>query len=269
MKLKRAIAVILAAVLVFFAFAGCKKQADEGRTLPVSDLEQIEKNGKIIIGIVNKPPFTYTEDENGEWIGIDADLARDVANKLGVKAEFKVIDANNIQFYLETRVVDCVWSGIPVTDELKKNCSMTKPYAKNNQVLIVPKDEVSKVTTLDELKSILSLTVAVVSGSPGEAVAVENGFRTNSVSDYNAVLRQVLYKTSNVAIVDSFFADAMIYEGSEYESLAKSITVSEGEIAVCCRKNSDLTGKINSLLAEMTKSGNLNAIAQKYHITLS
>ena len=56
-----------------------------------SDVEYIKGKGTLIVGITEFEPMDY-QDESGEWIGFDADMARLVAEKLGVEVEFVVID---------------------------------------------------------------------------------------------------------------------------------------------------------------------------------
>ena len=56
-----------------------------------SDLAYIQANGKLVVGITDFAPMDY-QDENGEWIGFDADMAKAFAKSLGVEAEFVEID---------------------------------------------------------------------------------------------------------------------------------------------------------------------------------
>ena len=59
-----------------------------------SDLAYIQANGKLVVGITDFAPMDY-QDENGEWIGFDADMAKAFAKSLGVEAEFVEIDWDN------------------------------------------------------------------------------------------------------------------------------------------------------------------------------
>ena len=67
--------------------------------------------GTLVVGITNFEPMDY-KDESGEWIGFDADLAREFAESLGVDAEFVEIDWDNKIMELEGKTIDCVWNGM-------------------------------------------------------------------------------------------------------------------------------------------------------------
>ena len=77
------------------------------------------------------------KDESGEWIGFDADMARKVAEKLGVAVEFVVIDWDNKIMELDAKGIDVVWNGMTLTDEVMGAMECTNPYCMNAQVVVV------------------------------------------------------------------------------------------------------------------------------------
>ncbi len=102
-----------------------------------SDVEYIQGKGTLIVGITDFEPMDY-KDASGEWIGFDADMARKVADKLGVKAEFVVIDWDNKVMELEAKSIDVVWNGMTLTDEVRAAMECTNAYCNNAQVVVVP-----------------------------------------------------------------------------------------------------------------------------------
>ena len=102
-----------------------------------SDVSYIKDKGTLIVGITEFEPMDYM-DENGEWIGFDADMARKVAEKLGVKAEFVVIDWDSKIMELNSKKIDVVWNGMTLTDEVREAMECTVPYCNNAQVVVVP-----------------------------------------------------------------------------------------------------------------------------------
>ena len=76
-----------------------------------SDKDYVVGKGKLIVGITDFEPMDY-KDENGEWIGFDADLARAFAEYLGVEIEFQEIDWDNKVLELNGKSIDCVWNGM-------------------------------------------------------------------------------------------------------------------------------------------------------------
>ena len=109
--MKKLIALVLAFIFVL-SFTACG--ADDS----ASDIEYITNNGKIVVGITDFAPMDF-EDENGEWIGFDANMAKEFAEYLGVDVEFIVIDWDNKIFELENKSIDVVWNGMTLTDKVK------------------------------------------------------------------------------------------------------------------------------------------------------
>ena len=100
-----------------------------------SDVAYIQDKGTLVVGITDFEPMDY-KDENGQWIGFDADMARAVAEKLGVEIEFVEIDWDNKIFELEAKSIDVVWNGMTLTDEVKGAMECTNAYCHNAQVVV-------------------------------------------------------------------------------------------------------------------------------------
>ena len=102
-----------------------------------SDVAYIQGKGTLIIGITDFAPMDY-KDDSGEWIGFDADMARIVAGKLGVEAQFVEIDWDNKIMELDSNNIDVVWNGMTLTSEVTSSMECTNPYCNNAQVIVVP-----------------------------------------------------------------------------------------------------------------------------------
>lgn len=102
-----------------------------------SDVAYIQGKGTLIVGITDFAPMDY-KDESGNWIGFDADMARIVADKLGVEAQFVEIDWDNKIMELDSKNIDVVWNGMTLTSETTSAMECTNPYCNNAQVIVVP-----------------------------------------------------------------------------------------------------------------------------------
>ena len=102
-----------------------------------SDVAYIQDKGTLIVGITDFAPMDY-KDDNGEWIGFDADMARLVAEKLGVEAQFVEIDWDNQIMELDSKNIDVVWNGMTLTQEVTEAMECTNAYCNNAQVIVVP-----------------------------------------------------------------------------------------------------------------------------------
>lgn len=101
------------------------------------DVAYIQGKGTLIVGITDFAPMDYRDDA-GKWIGFDADMARMVAEKLGVEAQFVEIDWDNKIMEINSKNIDVVWNGMTLTDEVTGAMDCTNAYCKNAQVVVVP-----------------------------------------------------------------------------------------------------------------------------------
>ena len=102
-----------------------------------SDVAAIKEKGKFVVGITEFAPMDY-KDENGNWIGFDADMARLVADKLGVACEFVVIDWDLKIMELDSKNIDVVWNGMTLTQGVLEAMNCTNAYCNNAQVIVLP-----------------------------------------------------------------------------------------------------------------------------------
>ena len=282
--MKKIIAMALTIILALSCFAACAPAqqtpatttapapettaapTEEQTEAPETDMSYVKDNGKIVVGITEYEPMDF-KDENGEWTGFDAELARLFAEELGVDCEFFVLADWGKKFIeLETKNIDCVWNGMTITDEAKANSSVSDPYVLNAQVVVMKADKVAEYTDVESMKE---LTFAVEEGSAGQSVATEAGLQTIAKQDQAGALMEVASGTADACVIDITMANAMTGEGTDYADLAKGINLSEEEYGVSFRKDSDLTAALNQFLDELAEAGTLQQLAEKYQLTLA
>ncbi|WP_270366608.1 transporter substrate-binding domain-containing protein [Eubacterium ramulus] len=227
-----------------------------------SDLAYVKDKGTLVVGITDFEPMDY-QDENGNWIGFDADLASAFAESLGVDVEFVEIDWDNKILELDGKTIDCVWNGMTLTDEVTSSMSCTNAYCNNAQVVVVPSDVADQYQDTDSLKD---LTFAVESGSAGETQAQELGLNYTAVTAQSDALMEVAAGTSDAAIIDSLMAAAMVGEGTGYANLTYTIGLNDEEYGVGFRKGSDLTEELNNFFKSSYADGSMEQIAEKYGV---
>ena len=260
--MKKMFALLLVLVLALTCLSACGASSD-------SDLKYIQKKGTMIVGITDYEPMDY-KDENGNWTGFDAELAEQVCEKLGVKCEFLVLGDWGKKFYeLETKNVDAIWNGMTITDEVKLNTNCSDAYVVNAQVLVMKADALANYTTPESLSD---LTFAVENGSAGQEAVLGIGIPEDqiiAVQDQAAALMEVAAGTSDACVIDITMANAMTGEGTSYADLAAGISLTSEEYGIGFRKDSDVTAKVNELLQAMKADGSLQALADKYSLTLA
>ncbi len=291
--MKKIIAMLLAVMMVLTCFAACggnggettgnpnadqagnnagttagttEATTDDTTAAADSDMAYVLDKGKLVVGITDYAPMDY-KDENGEWTGFDAEFATMFAEELGVEVEFFVIADWNKKFVeLDTKQIDVVWNGMTITEEATLSSSVSDPYVVNAQVVVMKADKIADYTDAESMKDLM---FAVESGSAGEDAAEEKGFKTIAVQDQQAALLEVKAGTSDAAVIDITMAKAMTGEGTNYADLAAGISLTSEEYGVSFRTGSDLTAKLNELMAQWKQDGTLQALADKYELTLA
>ncbi len=227
-----------------------------------SDMEYVKSQGKLVVGITDFEPMDY-KDENGDWIGFDADMAKAFAESLGVDVEFVEIDWDNKIMELDGKTIDCVWNGMTLTDEVTSSMECSDAYCNNAQVVIVKSDVADKYQDVESLKD---LSFAVEAGSAGEEMAEANSFTATPVKAQSDALMEVASGTSDAAIIDSLMAGAMVGEGTGYADLTYTVGLNSEEYGVGFRKGSDLAEELNKFFDESYADGSMMQIAETYGV---
>ncbi len=227
-----------------------------------SDKDYVIGKGKLIVGITDFEPMDF-KDENGEWIGFDADLASAFAEYLGVEIEFQEIDWDNKVLELNGKSIDCVWNGMSLTDEVLAAMACSQPYMNNAQVVILPTSRIPEFTTVEDLSK---LVFAVEAGSAGEEAVEALGYQVNAVQNQAAALMEVKAGTSDAAVVDLLMALAMTGEGTSYEELGYTLPLTPDVYGVGFRTGSDLAAELDAFLAAAAEEGVLQQLAETYGV---
>ena len=271
---------LLLALCMIFALAACGEPASEPSEAPASeapaseapaseepaaesDMAYVREKGSLIVGITEFEPMDY-QNEAGEWIGFDADLARAFADSLGVEAVFQVIEWDNKVMELDGKTIDVVWNGMTLTDEVLSAMECSNAYCNNAQVVILPADSAEDYP---DAASMSELNFAVESGSAGEAMAIENGFSYTPVVDQATAVLEVSSGTCQAAIIDSLMAAAMVGEGTSYADLTYTINLNSEEYGVGFRKGSDLAAALNEFFVDYYAAGTMQELAETYGVS--
>ena len=227
-----------------------------------SDVAYVQDKGTLVVGMTDFAPMDY-RDENGEWIGFDADMAKAFAEYLGVEVEFLEINWDNKLMELDTKGVDAIWNGMTITDEVTNGASVSEPYCNNGQVVVLPAD---KAADYQDVESLSGLNFAVENGSAGAAQLDELGIAYVAKTTQADALMEVASGASDACVIDLLMAGAMIGEGTGYPDLTYTVQLNSEEYGVGFRKGSDLADAFNTFWKEAYDDGTVMEVATTYGV---
>ncbi len=227
-----------------------------------SDMAYVKEKGTLVVGMTDFKPMDY-KDENGEWIGFDADMAKAFAESLGVEVEFIEINWDNKLMELDTKGIDVIWNGMTINDEVKAGASVSEPYCRNGQVVVVPADKAEDYQTVESLSG---LNFAVENGSAGAKQLDAMNLSYVAKTTQADALMEVASGASDACVIDLLMAGAMIGEGTSYPDLTYTVQLNDEEYGVAFRKGSDLTEAFNTFWKEAYDAGTVMETATTYGV---
>lgn len=261
--MKKNVLVLAAAVCMAAALTACgsSKSATETTTAGAADTttaaaEKTESTGGKIVMVTNAefPPYEY--HENDTIVGIDADIARAVAEQMGMELEIQDMAFDSLIPAIQSGKADFAAAGMTVNEDRLKNVDFTDTYA---QVIIVTKD--SPIASPDDLTG---KKIGVQTGTTGDIYAddVENA----EVQRFNKGMEAVMALNQgkiDAVIIDREPAKVFVKENEGLKILDEAFT--EEEYAIAVKKgNTELLDKMNAAIKELKESGELQKIVDKY-----
>src|SRR3712207_3077305 len=258
--LKKLVALGLIAVMSAGMVACGKK--DAGSSSSQSALAQIQENKKLVLGTSpDYPPFEFLVSEGGKGnvVGADIELAKKLAEKMGVELEIKTIDFDALIPALQSGKVDVVITGMSPTEERKKNIDFSDIYFQGKNGVIVKKGDAGKYKTEDDLKK---AKLGVQKGSTQETYLKD----TLKITDYKALTAVpdlvMDLKNGNVdaIVLNDKVAGINVtkYDGVELANQLKMTSAGEDEsMAIAVKKgdNKDLLELMNKEIKALNDSG--------------
>lgn len=221
--------------------------------------EKTESTGGKIVMVTNAefPPYEY--HENDTIVGIDADIARAVAEQMGVELEIQDMAFDSLIPAIQSGKADFAAAGMTVDEDRLKNVDFTDTYAQAAQVIIVKKD--SPIASPDELTG---KKIGVQTGTTGDIYAsdIENA----EVQRFNKGMEAVMALNQgkiDAVVIDREPAKVFVKENEGLKILDEAFT--EEEYAIAVKKgNTELLEKMNAAIKELKESGELQKIVDKY-----
>jgi His/Glu/Gln/Arg/opine family amino acid ABC transporter permease subunit len=205
-------------------------------------------------------PFSYHDPASGQLTGYDVDVARAVAEKIGVNVEFVETPWDSIFAALEANRFDVVANEVTINDERKAKYDLSQPYSIGEGVIVTRADD-NSITSLADLKG----KVAAQSTTSNWAqVARDAGARVEAVEGFTQAITLLNQGRVDVTVNDSIAVYAYLAETNDQSIKIAGQTGEKSEQGFAARKNSGLLPELNKALDELRADGTLASISQKY-----
>lgn len=241
MKVLRITIALILVMGLAFAFAACSKPAE-----------------LVMATNAEFPPYEYHEGD--EIVGIDAEIAAEIADKLGMTLEISDMEFGSIIAAVQTGRADMAMAGLTVTEDRLESVNFSTTYAIGKQVIIVPED--SDIASPDDLDG---KTVGVQENTTGD-IYISDDYGDDAVQRYRKGAEAVLaLKQGRVdaVVIDNEPAKVFVEQNEGLKILETEYVIEEYAIAVA-KENTELFDKINSALEELIADGTVQAILDKY-----
>ncbi|QDH20285.1 amino acid ABC transporter substrate-binding protein [Saccharibacillus brassicae] len=271
--MKKATLLGLVAILMTLMLAACGSNgsspaatnnagtAEEKPAAAANALEKIKSDGKMVIGTEGTyAPFTF-HDASGALTGFDVEIAREVAKRLGVEAEFVEAPWDSLLAGIDAGRFNAVFNEVSIRDDRKEKYDFSDPYISSGAVLIVREDntDIQSLADLKGKKSAQSLTSNLAD------IAKENGAEIVPIEGFNQA----------IGLLNSGRVDATINDNLSFLDLKKQKpdialkVVAEADDAsqsggVFAKNQPELIEAVNKALADMHEDGTYKTISEKY-----
>lgn len=231
-----------------------------------TSISYIQEKGTFILGLDDSFPPMGFRDENNDIVGFDIDVAKVVAEKLGVEFVAQPISWDAKEMELNAKNIDCIWNGMSITPERQESMAMTFPYLNNQMIFYVKAD--SGIATVEDLAG---KTVAVQNGSYAEELL--NGDYADLAATMAGVLGYDEYLTALMDLqtggCDAVLVDLVVGEykvsGMGATDLVAGPALADDNYGIGFRKeDAALRDKVQELLIEMKNDGTLSEICKKW-----
>ena len=241
--MKKLLALVLVVVLALGVLAGCGAKKDNVLTMATN---------------AAFPPYEYYENE--KIVGIDAEIAEVIAEKLGMELEIVDTEFGSIIAGVQAGKYDMGMAGLTVTDERKEMVNFTSSYATGIQSIIVTED--SDIKTLDDLDG---KKIGVQQDTTGHIYSADD-FGDEMVTPFNKGADAVAALSSgkvDCVIIDNEPAKSFVKVNKGLKILDTDYAVED--YAICIAKdNNELLDKVNKALEELIADGTVQKIVDKY-----
>ncbi|MBP2057550.1 polar amino acid transport system substrate-binding protein [Lactobacillus colini] len=270
-KMIKALSIILAMLAIIFATVTPSYAASSSQTSTTkkvakgSVLKRIKAKKELVVGTsADYPPLEFTTSENGstKYVGVDIELAKEIAKDLGVKLVIKNMSFDSLLVALETGKIDMVISGMTPTPERKESVDFSKIYYKpSGEYFLINKKDATKYTNIKSLKG---KTVGAQTGSIqyNEIKSQMKGSTVKGLGKINNLVLALQSGKVSAVLMEELIAKAYAQNNNNLKAVKSDIKDDAAGNAVAMAKGQpDLVAAVNKTINKVKKN---NLIDNKF-----
>jgi arginine/lysine/histidine transporter system substrate-binding protein len=238
-KYSKLVALLLIAILTLSLSACGKKE---------TTIDKIKKNGKIVLGTSpDYPPYEFINSKK-EIVGFDIEIAKQIANDLGVKLEIKDMEFKGLLAALQAGNIDFVLAGMTPDEERKQSVDFSKVYYTAVQTIVVRAEDKDKIKSADDLKG---KKIGVQKGTIQEDIAKDQvpGAEAKALGKITDLVLALKSKNIDAAIIEGPVATSYVNANKDLVISEIKLKTEEAGSAVAVKKgNEDLVKSIDKTL---------------------
>ncbi|MFP4078799.1 MAG: amino acid ABC transporter substrate-binding protein [Bacillota bacterium] len=246
------------AVLLTLALSACGEESTEDNSL-----DKVKEEGVLVMGLdATFAPMGFTDDDD-DIVGYDVDLAKEVADRMGVELELQPIDWNAKVLELDTENIDIVWNGFTITDERAEKVLFSDPYMNNRQIVMT---QDNSIETIDDLEG---LNVGVQMQSSGQSALEKSDVyddleEVTKFDTYDLALEDLKSERIDAVVIDEVMGRYVNTRQGDVYSIP-DFSLGDEEYGIGFRLGDEaLKEEIESILEAMKEDGTGADIAREW-----
>ena len=233
--------ILLLLLPVLICFTGCKEEREPELVMATD---------------ATFPPYEYFRGE--EIVGIDVDVVAEIARRNGMSSRVENMKFESVIAAVQAGKVSLAAAGITVSPDREQQVNFTRPYARAQQVIIVPANSL-----ITESAHLVGKRIGVQSGTTGDLYVAENICEPERFANGALAVAALVAGKVDAVVLDNLPAEKHVARNTQLKILQEPLTAEEYAIAV--NKNQpQLLAMLNATLADMEQDGTLARIASSY-----
>ena len=244
------------------SLAGCGANAAKGESDSNGKITEIKENGKLVVGLsADYAPYEFhiMKDGKDQIVGFDIDIAKEIANDMGVDLEIKEMDFGAIVQSVKSGAIDLGISGLTPDEKRKEAVDFSDIYYEAEQGILINKNNKDSIKSIEDLKGkkvgaqIGSIQAEIANGIEGADVKL--------LDNVNTLILELKTGKLDALIVELPVSKIATEVNEELAVADNVIKDSEGGSAIAIQKgNKDLVDQVNATIKKLKDDGKMDQL---------